>query len=98
MAVRAATHAGLRRVVFAGADSPRVRRLVRRHGMKLGAGRFVAGETIDDAVPVLRRLNRQGLATNTTLLGESVRDRAETERVADEYVRILDRLADERLR
>ena len=91
-------NAGLRRAIFAAADSPRLRRLVRRHGMKLGAGRFVAGETIDEAVPVLRRLNEQGLAANTTLLGESVRDQAETERVAAEYVAIVDRLADERLR
>src|SRR4051794_41971404 len=88
----------MRRAIFAAADSPRARRVVRRHGMKLGAGRFVAGETIDEAVPVLRRLNDQGLAANTTLLGESVRDRAETERVAAEDVAIVDRLADERLR
>ena len=66
--------------------------------MRLGAARFVAGETIDDAVPVLRRLNAQGLATNTTLLGESVRDHGETKRVTDAYVGIVDRLADERLR
>src|SRR3982751_5089063 len=68
-------NAGTRRAICAAADSPRARRVVRRHGMKLGAGRFVAGETIDEAVPVLRRLNEQGLAANTTLLGESVRDR-----------------------
>ena len=66
--------------------------------MRLGAARFVAGETIDAAVPVLRRLNERGLATNTTLLGESVRSSAETERVTDEYVSIVDRLADEGLR
>ena len=91
-------NAGMRRAIFAAADSPRARRVVRRHGMKLGAARFVAGETIDEAVPVLRRLNDQGLAANTTLLGESVRDEAETKRVAAEYVAIVDRLADERLR
>jgi len=33
--------------------------------MRFGAGRFVAGESLDDAVPVLRRLNGLGLATNT---------------------------------
>jgi proline dehydrogenase len=93
-----ATNAALRRAIFAAADSPRLKRLVRRHGMRLGAARFVAGETIDDAVPVLRRLNAQGLATNTTLLGESVRDHGETKRVTDAYVGIVDRLADERLR
>ena len=35
--------------------------LVRRHGMRLGAARFVAGETLDECVAVLRALNDQGL-------------------------------------
>src|SRR5215210_5862130 len=88
----------LRRAILAGATSPVVRHAVDRYGMRLGAARFVAGETLDEAVPVLRRLNEQGLATNTTLLGESVRDAAETRAFVDEYVGILDRLADEDLR
>jgi proline dehydrogenase len=93
-----AVNASLRRAILAAADSRRVRGLVDRYGMSLGAARFVAGETIDEAVPVLRRLNDRGLATNTTLLGEAVHSRAETERVTDEYVALVDRLADERLR
>jgi proline dehydrogenase len=96
--VAAGANAGLRRVIFAAADSAQVQRLVGRYGMRLGAARFVAGETIDQAVPVLRRLNLQGLATNTTLLGESVRDGSETERVVEEYLRVLDRIEDEQLR
>jgi hypothetical protein len=44
-------NAALRRAILAAADSPRVKRLVRAHGMRLGAARFVAGETLDDAVP-----------------------------------------------
>jgi proline dehydrogenase len=70
---------------------------VRRYGMRLGAGRFVAGETFDGAIPALRALNEAGLRTNTTLLGEHV-DSAETARgVADAYKGILDRVAAERL-
>jgi proline dehydrogenase len=87
----------LRRGILAAADSPRVRRFVRRYGMRLGAARFVAGETLDDAVPVLRALNERGLLANTTLLGEGVRDRAEAEGVAAAYERILERLAAEGL-
>jgi proline dehydrogenase len=68
-----------------------------RYGMRLGASRFVAGETLDECVVVLRRLAEQGLHANTTLLGESVRDQAEAEAVADEYARILERLHVERL-
>ncbi|HSP72315.1 MAG TPA: proline dehydrogenase family protein [Gaiellaceae bacterium] len=74
-----------------------MRRLVRRHGMRLGAARFVAGETIDDAVPVLRGLNEKGLKANTTLLGEGVRDEAEAAAVVTTYEAVLDRIAAERL-
>jgi proline dehydrogenase len=90
-------NAGLRKAIFAVADSGRVQRLVRRHGMRLGAARFVAGETLDDAVPVLRRLNERGLKANTTLLGEGVLDPATTENVVSAYRRILDRIASEKL-
>src|SRR4051794_28460946 len=88
----------LRRAIFAAAASPRVRRAVSRYGMRLGAARFVAGETLDEAVPVLRRLNDRGLLANTTLLGEGVRDRAATLAVVEAYEQVLDRLAAERLR
>jgi proline dehydrogenase len=93
-----AVNAALRGAILAAADSRRVQRLVRRHGMKLGASRFVAGETLDDAVPVLRRLNERGLHANTTLLGEGVLDPGATEPVVAAYERVLDRIAAEELR
>jgi proline dehydrogenase len=66
--------------------------------MRLGAARFVAGETLDECVVVLRRLNEAGLRVNTTLLGEDVRSAEETAAVVEQYERILDRLASEALR
>src|SRR4051812_10515450 len=66
--------------------------------MRLGGSRFVAGETADDAVRVLRSLNDRGLHANTTLLGEGVTDEAQARVVADDYVALVDRLADEELR
>ncbi len=88
----------LRKVILAAADSARLQRLVQRYGFRLGAARFVAGESLDDAVPVLRRLNETGLLTNTTLLGEGVRDQAETRTVVAAYRDVLDRIAAEELR
>jgi proline dehydrogenase len=88
----------LRSVILAAADSPRLQRLVQKYGFRLGAARFVAGETLDDAVPVLRRLNESGLLTNTALLGEGVRDEAETRAVATAYRELLDRIQAEGLR
>jgi proline dehydrogenase len=88
----------LRAAILAAADSPRLQRLVTRHGLRLGAARFVAGQTLDEAVPVLRRLNEAGLRTNTTLLGEGVRDEAETRAVVAAYREILERIRREGLR
>jgi proline dehydrogenase len=88
----------LRSLILAAADSPRLQRLVQRYGFRLGAARFVAGETFDEAVPVLRRLNASGLLTNTTLLGEGVRDEAETRSVVAAYREVLDRIQAEQLR
>jgi proline dehydrogenase len=65
--------------------------------MRLGAGRYVAGETLDEAVGTLRSLNEKGLRTNTTLLGEGVKDEAMAAAVVDRYVEILDRIAAEKL-
>jgi proline dehydrogenase len=88
----------MRRAIFAAADNPSVRRFVRAHGMRLGAARFVAGETLDECVAVLRRLNEQGLAANTTLLGEGVRDDGQAAGVVAAYEDAIARLAAERLR
>jgi proline dehydrogenase len=88
----------LRSLILAAADSPRLQRLVQCYGFRLGAARFVAGESLDAAVPVLRRLNGQGLLTNTTLLGEGVRDEAASRTVVAAYREVLDRIDAESLR
>ena len=97
MSLATRANAVLRAGILRAADDRHVRALMSRHGMRLGASRFVAGETLDECVVVLRRLADQGLHANTTLLGESVRNRAEAEAVAEEYGRILERLHAERL-
>ena len=66
--------------------------------MRLGAGRFVAGETLDECIVVLRRLNDQGLYANTTLLGEGVLEPTQTEAVVAAYREVIERIASEGLR
>lgn len=66
--------------------------------MRLGAARFVAGQTLDEALTVLARLDAQGLLTNTTLLGEGVASEAETRDVVAVYRDCLGRIAEARLR
>jgi len=66
--------------------------------MRLGAARFVAGETLDQCAIALRRLNEAGLHANTTLLGEATLDEAGAVDVVVEYEQILERIVAERLR
>lgn len=86
------------RTVVAGANLAPVRRTVTgtRAGRAL-AHRFVAGDTLEDAVTVARRLDDEGLAISLDLLGEEVEDRTGAERAADEYVQALDRINPEDL-
>src|SRR3990170_888689 len=88
------TRAGILRA----ADSTRLQRLVQGHGMRVGAARFVAGETLDECVVVMRRLNDAGLHANTTLLGEAILDPSGAAAVTAEYERILDRVVAEALK
>jgi proline dehydrogenase len=71
--------------------------LGRRYGMKLGAGRFVGGETLEECLAVLHDLNGRGLRTYTILLGESVEDADEVARVVRTYCDVLGRLGGETL-
>jgi proline dehydrogenase len=73
-------------------------RFVRNNRLAKGlARRFVAGETLDEALDVVRVLNGRGISASLDLLGESVTSDAEARGTRDQYIRILDRIADARL-
>ena len=61
------------------------------------AGRFVAGDTLDDAVEAAHRLNREGLLVSLDLLGEEVGDRDSAIRATAEYLASIDRIRAEDL-
>jgi proline dehydrogenase len=96
--VRAAVSSLPRAAILRAADSNRLQHLVQKHGRRVGAARFVAGETLDECVAVLRRLNDAGLHANTTLLGEAIPDTAGAAVVTQEYEGILERLVAEKLK
>jgi proline dehydrogenase len=79
-----------RRSILSLASHPGVGRLVRRYGPAFGATRFVAGETIADAMRAVAAANRDGILATLDHLGESVADRAAADAAADSYVAILD--------
>jgi proline dehydrogenase len=62
------------------------------------AGRFVAGDTLDDGVAAARRLNEEGFLVSLDLLGEECFDRATAFSARDEYLEGLDRIGEVPLR
>jgi proline dehydrogenase len=56
------------------------------------ARRFIAGETIDEALEVARTLNRKHISVSLDHLGENVSDESEAEATARGYIQILDRI------
>jgi proline dehydrogenase len=86
-----------RAAILHAAESDRLQQLVQSHGKRVGAARFVAGETLADCVAVLRKLNDAGLHANTTLLGEAIPDADGATAVTAEYEGIIERLVSEKL-
>jgi proline dehydrogenase len=55
--------------------------------------RFVAGESLDEALPAIERLRGQGLGTTVDVLGESVTAEAAALAARDSYLELLEALA-----
>jgi proline dehydrogenase len=55
--------------------------------------RFVAGETLDDAIAVTKALNDKGLLVTLDHLGENVHTEADAANAAQSYLDLLDRIA-----
>lgn len=56
------------------------------------AGKFVAGDTLDDAARSAHELNDEGMVVSLDLLGEEVGDREGAERATQEYIECLERI------
>ena len=68
---------------------------VRRNGLaRRFASRFVAGEEVEDGVRAAKELSRRGITASLDLLGESVTAEAEAAAARDQYLRMLDRMAE----
>ena len=93
-----AANATLRKGILAAADSRRVQGLVRRHGMPLGASRFVAGETLDECIPVLRRLNARGSRRTPRCSARACSSRRRPRRSSPRIGEVIARIAAEELR
>jgi proline dehydrogenase len=66
-------------------------------GARAMALRFVAGESLDDAISGARALNKAGMSVSLDYLGESVHNKDEAREAADIYIDLMNRIAKEKL-
>mgnify|MGYP000384757275 CR=1 FL=1 len=82
-----------RRVMLGILEHPAARELARRYGLALGASRFVAGETMEEALEAARRLNERGFLVTLDYLGEAVREGVRVEEAVATYRALLSSLS-----
>ena len=88
----------MRALLLRLSESKRLAPLMMHNGAsRRVARRFVAGETLDDAVEAAREVNRRLQLASLDLLGENVSDEAGAGRAAEGYLAVFDRIAQERL-
>jgi proline dehydrogenase len=88
----------LRSILLKLAESPGFAHWVTSHPTTRGmARRFVAGETLDEAVAAARTCNSLGMYVSLDYLGENVATTTDAQRARDAYLQIFDRVAEERL-
>jgi proline dehydrogenase len=71
--------------------------LVPRRIIRFFAGRYIAGETIGDAVRCVRQLNGEGVCATMDVLGEDITTRDEATAAREECTTVLRTIANEQL-
>ena len=82
------------------AGSRTLKQLASRYGLRHPtsfARRFIAGETIEDAIEAARRIESAGMSETLDLLGESVRTMAEADAATRGYLSVIDRVVKARI-
>ncbi len=73
--------------------SPTLKQLASRYGMsgpRAFARRFIAGESVGDAIAAVRQIQSQGLLSTLDYLGESVASLAEAHTATREYLQLVE--------
>jgi len=88
----------LRKSLLYLSNQQRVFRFIRGNGLaKKFASRFVAGETLPEALAAVKALNEKGITASLDLLGESVTNDREAREARDAYLEVLGRIHDQKL-
>ncbi|MBN6206673.1 proline dehydrogenase family protein [Ralstonia pickettii] len=84
--------------VFSSLSTNKVaNKMAKRYGMKLGAKRFVAGDSPEHAVATVQELNKNGMVAMLNYLGEFVHSKEAAAEAADNCMKTLDLIHDYQL-
>ncbi len=72
-------------------------KVAKKYGMRFGAGKFVAGASLDSSVNAIKQLNSKGLSVTIDHLGEFVDNEAEATRMTKHCIEAIERIAAEGL-
>lgn len=88
----------LRATLLKLSQSPRFAKWVTSNGItRRMARRFVAGETLDDAIQAARVCNDAGMYVSLDYLGENSTTTSDAQKARDSYLEIFERIAHEKL-
>ncbi|MFE8702303.1 proline dehydrogenase family protein [Cytobacillus sp. FJAT-54145] len=73
-------------------------KLAKKYGLRFGAARFVAGETIQQAVNVIKDLNSKNLVVTIDYLGEFIDNEREAKEMADNSILAIEAIGREKLK
>lgn len=66
--------------------------LAKKHGLKMGADKFVAGVTIKSSIEAVRKLNSKGVSATLDHLGEFVKDAKEAEKAKTKVIETINEI------
>ncbi|MCM3023298.1 proline dehydrogenase family protein [Heyndrickxia ginsengihumi] len=72
-------------------------KMAKKYGLKFGASRFVAGETIERAVQVIQDLNQKGIKVTLDFLGEFISKESEANEMANNTIRSIKYIGEQHL-
>jgi len=88
----------LRSILLKLSESPGFARwVISNSSTRRMSRRFVAGETLDEAIAAARRCNELGMAASLDYLGENVATTTDAHWARDAYLEVFDRIAIEKL-
>lgn len=85
----------IRKLLLLAAENKRLEDQVSRNPLTKGlVSRYVAGTTLNEAIPVAQSLNAKGIDVSLDLLGETVSELTESTAATEAYVETIQALAD----